>query len=179
MKFFLNIIIKLLGGLSLIALQLIIISFLSFPVPYFNMFMIGLLWWFLITDDRYGVPIALAFIFIVEICSALPVGNTMGPIILSLILVRWLGTRVFTNRSIYMIIGAGGIGLMSYELLLLGSFWIKALIFKEFFIISSITFINIIETWVFSMALFILLHLLSPLWRLRKGKIFNLYGATL
>src|SRR3989339_1215877 len=85
-----------------------IIEFLPYPLNLINVIFLTAVGLLILTVDIRNLWISILFGFLLEQLSTIPFGITVGAFVISVTLVYWILTNIFTHRSIYIVCLVGG-----------------------------------------------------------------------
>ena len=102
----------------LVFLQLVVLSILPFPFNQLKLPLAMLLWFLAVVGSRGVLLLSLASGFLLELFSVTPFGFGIMALSAAIIVVQFLLSRVFTNRSVPIIFLNSFIGVFMYTMVL-------------------------------------------------------------
>ena len=103
---------------ALIFLQLLALSILPYPFNQLKLPLAIVLWFLVVVGSRGALLLSLAAGFLLELFSVTPFGFGLAAFCISIVIVQFLFSRIFTNRSVPLIFLNSLIGVSVYHLLL-------------------------------------------------------------
>ncbi|MFA7653610.1 MAG: hypothetical protein WCX97_01010 [Candidatus Magasanikbacteria bacterium] len=107
--------------------QIFVINFLPFPLSAINIAVVAVLWYLMFSLDLQILFLVIPVAFFLEIFSAESFGIIISALVISLAIVGWVLSSVFTNRSPLIVFLSGLISVVLYRVL----FFVGLLIFGD------------------------------------------------
>ena len=157
-----------------------IIQLLPFPFNQINSILLVVVGLLILTVDIQNLWVSVFFGFLLELLSTIPFGITIAAFVISMTLVYWILTNIFTHRSIYIVFFMGGKGIFTYRaiittLLVLNNFFHPGTYLLDLGVVGVNLGIEIILTTTALATLYALSHLfvkkLKPEYVIRERKL--------
>lgn len=97
-------------------INLIFLNLLPHPFNQINLIFVFLIWLIIYKSNIQPLWLGVALAVLAELYSLATFGVLLAAIILSLLLVSWFLLNIFTNRSIYIVLVSGFLGLTSFRI---------------------------------------------------------------
>ena len=119
-----------------------VVSFFPFPFNRANIIVLLLVWFSMYGRPTRSLGLAVALAFLIELYSSAPFGTELVALTGSVMALRWLLRRIFTNYSWYMVLLSVVSALIAYRLIFTFLIIGESLLSKDPWPVNTALFLN-------------------------------------